>query len=346
VKLNDREALVFHHDNQHSVLRKIVVTTVTGALSFPLTNLLFSSPTAQLTMAAGVGGLILMIQFLIDFERRLAAVEGRQLAQVAEIRQAVQQGFTKVNAATKLFSAVETAGLKTDNITRLVEKAVAIGPHAPPLLTTFIQTEMERLAQFLHELGDQEATYDGEDRDWLLALTRSAKTSIDAISLPAVDAGGQVFQGGFWGSDLGHRYLSAQREAVHHKVCVRRIFIIERPSMADDPGFHLMCSSQATLGIDVRVLYPSDMPSSMKSYLYDFVLFDNVLSYEVTPAAHVEDGANPLILHTRLILRTGKLEERIERYRELWEAATPYVAPGGEEMAVHPDDGRSASRRR
>jgi hypothetical protein len=324
VKLNDGEALLFRHDSGHGVLRKIVITSFTGAVSFPLTNMIFSSPTAQLTMAVGVGGVILVIQFLIDFEKRLAAVEGRQIEQMAEVRRAVEQGFVKVNAATRLFGEVEMAGLKTDSVTQLVENAVAIGPHAPPLLSAFIQAEMDRISQFLHELADQEATYDGEDRDWLLALTRSATATIDAISLLAVDAGGKVFHGGFWWSDLGHRYLSAQREAVQREVRIRRIFVIEHNSLVDDPSLHFICNSQAELGIEVRVVCLLDMPNTMKRYLYDFILFDNVLSYEATPAAHLEDGANPLILNTRLVLRSTKLEERIKRYRELWASATPY----------------------
>jgi hypothetical protein len=62
--------------------------------------------------------------------------------------------------------------------------------------------------------------YDGEDRDWLLGLTRHAQSSIDTTSLMAVDASGGGFgEGGLWSSDLGRRYLEVQREAVQRAGC-------------------------------------------------------------------------------------------------------------------------------
>ncbi|TCO47269.1 phosphatidylserine/phosphatidylglycerophosphate/cardiolipin synthase family protein [Actinocrispum wychmicini] len=309
-----------------SVVRKIAITTVVGALSFPLTNLLFDSVATQLAMAVGVGAVILIIQFLVDFEQRLAAVEESQEVQTTEIRVAVDEGFAKVSAATLLFAQLEAAGLKTETVSQLVTQAAAMGPGMAPLLRTFVQGEMVRMTQFLHALGEQEATYDGEDREWLLGLARSAGRTIDAVSMPTVDAGGTEFERGFWGSELGHRYLALQREAVCRGVHVRRIFVIKRPELAEDPGLLATCRYQADLGIEVRVLYPADITDFTKNYLNDFILFDDAVSYEVVPARPLDEEADPLILYTRLVLRPDKLAERKEQYRQFWASAKPHSA--------------------
>ena len=59
-----------------------------------------------------------------------------------------------------------------------------------PLLQRLARREVERVTLFVRQLPvGIEITYDGEDRDWMLGLTREAQTSIDAISLSTVDAG-------------------------------------------------------------------------------------------------------------------------------------------------------------
>jgi hypothetical protein len=288
-------------------------------------------------MAAGVGGGILIIQFLIDFEKRLAGVERGLITQNAETRQAIDRSFSRINEATRLFAEVEAVGLNSETVTTFVQRVAEIGPDTPPLVSAFVQSEIDRISRFVHELTDREATYDGEDRDWLIALTRSATSTIDAVSLSGVDAGGKFFDGGFWGSDLGHRYLELQREAVQRDVRIRRVFVVERNDLVDDPGLQVMCHTQAKLGIEVRVLYPAAVPNTMKGYLYDFILFDDVLSYEVTPAVHFEDDRNPLILNTRLVLQQVRLEERKGRYQQLWAAAAPFLQEDHGTVAPRPD---------
>jgi hypothetical protein len=320
--------LVSHHEIQNSVLRKIIITSLVGALTFPLTNLLFDSAAAQFIAAVGVGAVILVIQFLIDFEHRLAAVEGSQNEQTADIRRAVDQGFAKVSAATKLFAQLEAADMKADAIGRLVAQAAAMEPSSSPLLLRFIQTEMNRMTQFLHALGEQEATYNGEDRDWLLGLTRSATTSIDAISTSTVDAGRTEFEYGFWGSDLGQHYLSAQQEAIRRDVRVRRIFVVRTLEHADDQSLLSVCRSQASLGIEVRVLNTADMAGSTRGMLllHDFILFDDALSYEVMPTTPLDDSSDSSILYTRLVLRNKDLNERMDRFQQFWASAMPLPA--------------------
>ncbi|MDQ3578778.1 MAG: phosphatidylserine/phosphatidylglycerophosphate/cardiolipin synthase family protein [Actinomycetota bacterium] len=309
-----------------SFLRKLVITASVGALSFPLTNMLFDALEAQVAMTVGVGAVTLIIQLLIDVERRLSSAEAQHEENTAAIRQIVNEGFTRINEATDLFGRAAAAGIRHDTVIDLLRNAAKIDPDAPPLVSAFAQAEVSRTARFLRELADNEATYSGEDRDWLLALTRCATLSVDAISLTAVDAGGTSFDGGFWASDLGRRYLDQQREAVGRHVRVRRVFVVEYADPTEDPNLLRVLKAQAALGVQVRVLRPVDVPASLRSYLYDFILFDDELSYEVPPAPHFEAGENPLILHTRLVLDPAKVRERRACYTQLWKVATSIEA--------------------
>jgi hypothetical protein len=309
--------------NARSVLRKIVITTIIGAISFPFTQLLFSSLAGQVITAAAFGSIVLLIQFLVDFEKRLAKVESRMIDSVAEMRAVVERGFARVNDATQLMAGVETAGLQTVAVTQLMQHAAGISAEAPLLVCAFAQREVDRVSEFLRQLGDEEANYEGEDQDWLLGLTRCAEHSIDAISLPEVDAAGNSFLN-FWDSHLGRHYLDLQRDAIRRGVRIRRIFVTERDELDKDPVLRRICRTQAELGIEVRLLYPSAVPRVFRGSLFDFILFDNTLSYEATPAAHVELGETPMILNTRLILRSVRVDERIERYQSIWDSATPW----------------------
>jgi hypothetical protein len=159
-----------------------------------------------------------------------------------------------------------------------------------------------------------EITYDGEDRDWLLALTRNAQASIDAFSFMAVDASGQDFDnGGLWASDLGQRYLEAQQKALDRRVTIRRIFLLDDPDGAHDPGLLRMCEIQQKLGISIRILDPLTLPGPHRDWMFDFVMFDfvmfdfvmfdfvvfdSVISYESTPTPWAEEGTKPAVVST------------------------------------------------
>ncbi|MCE7011033.1 hypothetical protein LWC34_50755 [Kibdelosporangium philippinense] len=316
------------HDVRTSILRKITVTSVIGGITFPLTNFLFDSMTAQLIGAVSVGAVTLVVQFLVDFERRLGSVEDSQNEQTADIRRALDEGFAKVSAATMLSAQLEAAGLRTQALQRLVSQAATMDPVSTPLQRGFIDTEIERVTYVLHAFGEQEATYNGEDREWLLGLTRNVTKSIDAISTSTADAGGTEFENGFWGSNLGQHYLAAQRDAVCRQVQIRRIFVVRGEESLHDDGRLSVCRTQASLGIDVRVLDITTMPSSRTSdsILHDFILFDDELSYDVITG----EGAGPVILYTRLVLRDEEIKKRRDRFRNFWEWATPLSVVDGQ----------------
>ena len=145
------------------------------------------------------------------------------------------------------------------------------------------------------------SAYDGEDRDWLLGLTREAEISIDAISLSTVDAGVHGLDGGLWTSDLGIRYLELQREAIARKVRIRRIFVFENEEMARDESFQRITQMQRDVGVEVRMLDHQLIPHWMQSMIFDFIVFDGAISYETTPATtFAVSQTKPGILRTRL----------------------------------------------
>src|SRR5262245_29872388 len=107
-----------------AVLRKIVVTVVFAALSFPLANLLFESPIGQLLTALSVAAVALVIQFLIDFEQRLAVVES-------------DKGTNDV-------------------VTELAERVAVIDACGSPLLSGFAEIELRTMSRLLHALSARE----------------------------------------------------------------------------------------------------------------------------------------------------------------------------------------------
>jgi hypothetical protein len=317
--INDREV-------RARILRKVVVSLVMGALAYAITELSEQPQIWSIMLSVFIGGVTLVVQFLIEFESRLARVETAKEVHSAKIERMVENGFAKINEATELFSLVEASALRTDAVIQLVRHSTQIDPTAPALVFRFAQSEIGRMSEFLKEIGEGGTVlYEGEDRDWLLALARNAEWSVDATSLTTVDAGGRGFvDGGLWSNDLGRRYLEVQRDAVQQGVQIRRVFILHRADLATDPDLITACRLQREIGIDVRVLDSSAIPSTRRDSLFDFVLFDESISYEVTPATRVEDTARPTIVNTRLELNSTRVKDRIQRFKDLWESARAF----------------------
>lgn len=305
------------------VIRRIAVTSVCGALSYPVTNLLFEQQSQQLAMSAAVGAFALVVQLLAEIDQRLTAVEAGQVEQAHEVQELVDNGFQKVSDATEAFSKIEASGLSTARLAELAEKAGAIGPGAPPLIVAFAQSEIDRVTELCAALADSGLSRDGEDHDYLLTLTGKAQQSIDATSLFAVDAAGMSGESGFWNSDLGQCYLELQQSAVRRGVRVRRIFILDSEELVARRQFEALCQTQADYGIEVRVLVPSRV--SLRQKVRDYVLFDDTISYEVTPCIRLTQDLNdePRIQSTKVNCRGQQVSNLIEDYARLWEAAVP-----------------------
>jgi hypothetical protein len=305
-----------------NILRKVLITTVTGGLAYLITNTSGESQIWAITLSTFIGSVVLVIQFLIDFENRLGAVEDAHNRHATSMEQLVNAGFSKINEATELFGLVEASALRTDVVIQLVRHSVKIKPTSPSLVYDFAQAEITRMAEFLKDLsGGTEVTYDGEDRDWLLALARNAHSTIDATSFSTSGSGTGLVDEGLWNSDLGQRYLEAQRDAVDRDVVIRRLFILDNPGLSNDPDVLTACLRQKEIGVQVRILDPSAIPGKRRSQLLDFVIFDNVVSYELTSAPRIGRDTSTVINNTRLVLTPHRVAERAQGFKDLWASA-------------------------
>jgi hypothetical protein len=305
---------------------KVLVSVLFGGVGY-LASLLADSSNSHVVLGVGsslfVAGIAFVVQFLYDVEKRLETMAAAYEDHAGATEERITSGFKQINEATELFSLVEASALKTDAMTQLVRNSTQVEP-SPPLVFEFVQSEIARLSELLKRISEgADMTYEGEDRDWLLGLTKATNASIDATSLTTVDAGGKGFvDGGLWASDLGQRYLDAQREAISKRsVVVRRIFIMDRPELLNDPDFLSICRLHSEIGIEVRILDPTKIPGTRRGSLFDFVIFDGVLSYQTTPASRVSDRSRPVIINTQLVTRPNAVQDRIQRFQDLWKAA-------------------------
>ncbi|MEN3304459.1 MAG: hypothetical protein V7603_661 [Micromonosporaceae bacterium] len=307
-----------------ALVRKVGLTTITAGLAYLITSLVDKPNIAGFTLSILIGGVILIVQFLNDFDTRLRAVEREQLVHMKNIEQMVESGFHKINEATELFALVETSTIRPDDVTALVRHSTRINPSAPPLVQSLAHAQIRRTSDLLKELSEgADVIYEGEDREWLLGLTDYANSTIDAVSLTTVDAGseGLLEGGGLWTSDLGQRYLEAQRQAAQRGVTVRRILVLDQPTLENDAGLQHLSELHKAAGIAVRVLEPASVPRTRRHALLDFIVFDNVISYETTRASSIDSSAKAIIATTRLVLRSSLVRERIRWFDDLWTSA-------------------------
>ncbi len=321
------------------ILTKVGVSVLFGLVAFALAQALGGDLQADVVLGLGlsvfISGVAFMTQFLIEVDHRVAKV-GAGLAaldlsfaeHVAGTRLMIKDEFAKVNEATQLFGAVEASALNTDAMTQLVKNATTIGRSPRSLIFDFSRAEVARLSGYLKDLGQAgDVTYEGEDRDWLLGLTKVAAESIDATSLTTVDAGGRnSVDGGLWTSDLGQLYMEAQREAVRRGVTIRRVFIMDRPIQMDSEFTNIL-DQHAAIGVQVRTLNPSDIKGTRRATLFDFIVFDGVLSYQSTTASRINETNRPIIITTTLVTNQDRVSERKDRFTDLWASGKPYPGP-------------------
>jgi hypothetical protein len=310
------------------LIRKVGFTTVTAGLAYAITSIVDKPNIAGFTLSVLIGGVTLIVQFLNDFENRLQVVEAEQRLHTKTVEQMVESRFHKINEATELFALVETSTIRPDDVTALVRHSTKINPSSPPLVRSLAHAQIRRTSDLLKELSEgADVIYEGEDREWLLGLTDYANASIDAVSLNTVDAGSRGFfeGGGLWTSDLGQRYLEAQRQAAQRGVKVRRILVLDRLTPQGDEGLQHLADLHEAAGIAMRVLDPPSVPGTRRHSLLDFIVFDGVLSYETTRASSIDDAAKAIIATTRLVLRSSQVRERIRWFDDLWSSAKEVI---------------------
>lgn len=289
------------------VLFKTLVTALVGGATYVLTDVTDQPEVWKLTASIFLGGAALIIQYMTDFERRLTSVEQALATHNSEMKELVANGFARINEVTELFGLVDRSALPPDGVTRLIRSATQVGSGQPEIVQAFAREEVEQLTNLMENLNQKLVDYEGEDHDWIVALTGCAAATIDATST--------LVDRDFWPSELGQRYLRAQRDAIEqHAVRIRRLFIIDKP---EDNTLELgqLCDDQQSLGIEVRVLALSDLsPIARMDETNDFIVFDDSLSYEI--------GSDLRGVNTKTLvdLRADRVAKRVQRFRTLWEA--------------------------
>jgi hypothetical protein len=264
--------------------------------------------TAVLTFASA------LVLFIVDTEVRIAAVNAR-----------VATGFAEIGKSAELAAMMERSVLGSELLTEFLTTASQADGPVSPLLLRLAQREVQRVTSFVRHLPvGSEIAYDGEDRDWLLGLTREAELSIDAISLSTVDAGVHGLDGGLWTSDLGIRYLELQRDAIARGVRIRRIFVFQNAEMADDQTLQRVTEMQREIKVEVRMLDHELIPHWLQSMIFDFIVFDGAICYETTPATTFPvSQTKPGILRTRLAPMPTRVRDLENQFEQLWNAADP-----------------------
>jgi hypothetical protein len=295
------------------VIKTALLTVASGGITFLVTNGLDQPQAICIILSILIGGIALMVRFLVDFEKRLAGVEEIEREGMADMKKLVGDAFSEISEATALFGLIEASALQTDLVTQLVRNSTSISPDSPPIVYKFVQAKIKEMSDFLKQLAEGgTVTYYGEDRDWLLGLTRTATTSVDAISLAAVDHD-------LWHSEIGQRYLDAQRRAARDGRRVRRIFVLESPDMEHDPELRRAYEEQREMLIEVRLLDRMAVPTPLQVQVRDLILFDDILAYETTPTT--TDPSKAQVAETRLVLTDSRVKECSQLFRELWDVS-------------------------
>jgi len=296
-----------------SVIRTALLTVATGGITFLITNGLNQPQAICIMLSILIGGIALMVRFLHDFESRLAVVEQLERDGMADMQKLVGDAFSEISEATALYGLIEASALQTDLVIQLVRTSTQISPTSPPIVYQFVQAKIKEMSDFVKQLAEGGTiTYYGEDRDWLLGLTRNATKSVDAISLAATDHD-------LWQSEIGQRYLDAQRRAAREGKRVRRIFVLDSPTMEQDPVLRRDYEEQSRMRIEVRLLDRSAVPTPLQVQVRDLIVFDNILAYETTPTT--ADPRVAQVAETRLVLTEARVKECAQLFSELWEIA-------------------------
>lgn len=297
---------------------KMIVSAASGGAVYLVTSLASQPVEWAILLSVFVSGVVLVIGFLVEFDRNMQKVEAEMAVHKQDVNGIVRDGFLQVNVATELYSKIEVSPAAAA-IKSVLHEATGLTTSLPAIAIDLAEAEFERLASFLRGLGEGQATCVGEDQEWLLALTRRAMRSIDAIST-GHETLDPEFADSFWISDLGQRYLAAQREATGRGVAIRRLFILEPPSLAQDALFQKICHLQGEANVAVKMLGPDDLPEFLSArQTFDRVLFDGAVSYEVIPATRIDPNAKRRLANTQVITRTHYVQEMSILFEELWQ---------------------------
>ena len=336
-----------------SVLRKTFITVVSGGLSLGCAMLVANaSIVAALTISIVIGGVALVVDYLIEVESTLKTIESESHQAISEISERllsenqaivrqVEEAHTKLGeriddrlsllmSIPELFNLQRKRPSTAQSMVKVVRDAYSYERQASPLSTKFLEKKTTDFANLLRGLRAGYATYNGEDFDWMMTLTQACERTIDATSSTATDSGGRLkYAGGFWDSNQGLLYMEAQRQAVQdRRVRVRRLFILEYSQLTADPFYVQLCDRQRRAGFEIRYLTRDMCRPELLNQLDDFIIYDNELSYETVPTPGPGED-RPTISRTEVIVDRDLVGRRARQFAALWDAALPCPEPKG-----------------
>lgn len=307
-----------------SLLVKIAIGLVAWLTAYGIAKFAAQNELWSVGVSTFVSGVVLVIQFLLDVERELHRLRTTHRADAEAARTQLDDAVGTLNVAAKLYREVEESPVATAAMESLIH---AVGTLRPPgeaqLMTDFANTEIERLADILVSLQNGEVAYEGEQRDWLIGLTRVAAGSIDAMSLVFRSDGPQgsppVVDNGLWLSEVGQRYLDAQADAIQHRsVVVRRIFMLDDAELIDDPIVRDLIRQHSDMKVQTLAIAVKDVPELLRIAIGDLAIFGGSIYYRNRPAATIRTTRGTTRSQTQLITRSGWVSGEARRFDELW----------------------------
>jgi hypothetical protein len=283
-----------------NLLRKFLIAAIVGAAAFVTTTLAHQVPAWSWLLSVFVSGVTLVVQFLVDVDGRLALLR-REVFGIAE--------------AGKLFELPSSGPLSRGKILQLVKHVSVFDAKMPALAFGLADAEVERVSNFLRDMAHvRQVTYDGDDWYWCMSLTIHARNSMDAMTLFHGSDVTNDADDDLWQTELGQRYLRLQADAVGRGVRVRRLFVVENYDFAKNSRIRQHFDQQHRLGIQVRFLAASNLPSTART-ITPMVIFDDTVVYEQTTARL---PSVPGYVKTTLQLQEPKVQAMTKQFQQLW----------------------------
>lgn len=313
-----------------NLLWKIFITCAAAAGTYAATTFVHQDDMLALMLSAFVGGVTLVVQFMLDVEARqisvdtsLSAFEKHQEELTAQLEGSVKLQLERFNQANRLLARLDSGPLGRQLVMDLVQHAGDLNGSAPALAHRLAESGISEVSNFISDLsGGREVAADGDGWPWTFTLTSSAHETIDATSYSARGDGEQsLWDDDMWTSELGQRYLKVQSEAIQRGVTVRRIFILEEMALAEHAELRNNCDQQVRLGIDVRLIDAAKAANIAGGHI-PLVIYDRAISFELTQSRF--PAARPGFIKTTLVLNPFKVHERWEMFQRLWDGASKY----------------------
>ena len=151
------------------IVLKILVTVVVSTGIYTLTELLdlTGDKLWQIAVSVVIGGSVFIVQYMIDFERRLDTVETGHREHSREL--GVQ--FNQLSEAAGLLSDLDEAGMSTSDARRLIKSLSRVGQQGPEIVKAFARSEVESLASVVTDLTGMTAHWPRDNNEWLIRLT-------------------------------------------------------------------------------------------------------------------------------------------------------------------------------